>query len=378
MSTRVPSRSNSTASGRSTPGGYRRWGEVADGHRAWGTRPLGAVVTRTVDRPRAGRTHEEPTRDRRGLRSRCRRRAPSASELLPELVAHLREKRGAAARGVGAAHHRRPPADGDVARRGLLRGHVGVRQLRRGAGDRQRRGAAGLRPQPVRADHPPGRRDRGGPRHRPAAARRAGPQPVREVPGRLRAAQPGVRRLRAGRQPHRQHGGRLVRAGARARHPPAAGSDPRAVHPRAPGAGAAGHPAHHRRARQPAGPAGGRAAAPGHPHPPGQGGRHRHHRRARDRLDGGQPPGADRRGVAPDGRQRDHHRPVARDRPHAGHDRRRPVEDERRRRPAGRHRAGRAAAGLRGDPGDRWASRQPTAAEAPAWPASPSCASAGT
>ena len=41
----------------------------------------------------------------------------------------------------------------------------------------------------------------------------------------------------------------------------------------------------------------------------------------------------------------------ARDRPHPGHDRRRPVEDERGRRPAGRHRAGRAPARLRGDPG---------------------------
>ncbi len=48
---------------------------------------------------------------------------------------------------------------------------------------------------------------------------------------RLRAAQPGARRLRAGRQPHRQHRGRELRPGARARHPPAAGGDPRALHP---------------------------------------------------------------------------------------------------------------------------------------------------
>lgn len=40
----------------------------------------------------------------------------------------------------------------------------------------------------------------------------------------------------AGRQPHRQHRGRLLRAGARTRHPPAAGSHPRAVHPGAAGA----------------------------------------------------------------------------------------------------------------------------------------------
>ena len=40
-------------------------------------------------------------------------------------------------------------------------------------------------------------------------------------------------------------------------------------------------------------------------------GRDRHHRRADDRLDGGQPPRADRRRLAADGRQRDHHRPLA-------------------------------------------------------------------
>jgi rsbT co-antagonist protein RsbR len=63
----------------------------------------------------------------------------------------------------------------------------------------------------------------------------------------------------------------------------------------------------------------------------------------------GQPPGADRRGLAADGRQRDHHRPVVRDRPDPGHHRRRPVQDERGRRPPGWHRAGRAPARLRGD-----------------------------
>ena len=44
----------------------------------------------------------------------------------------------------------------------LLRGDVGLRQLRRGARDRLGRGAAGLRAQPVRAHHPPRRRDRRG------------------------------------------------------------------------------------------------------------------------------------------------------------------------------------------------------------------------
>ena len=85
-----------------------------------------------------------------------------------------------------------------------------------------------------------------------------------------------------------------------------------------------------------------------HPRQPRQGRRDRHHRRADDRLDGGQPPRADGRGVAADGRERDHHRPLLRDRPDAGHDRRRPLEGQRGRRPPGRHRGGRAAARLRG------------------------------
>ena len=64
-----------------------------------------------------------------------------------------------AARGVGAPHHRGAAADGDDAGGDLRRGDVGLRQLRRGARDRQRRGAAGLRAQPVRAHHPARRRD---------------------------------------------------------------------------------------------------------------------------------------------------------------------------------------------------------------------------
>ena len=86
------------------------------------------------------------------------------------------------------------------------------------------------------------------------------------------------------------------------------------------------------------------------PRQPREGRRHRHHRRAHHRLHGGQPPGADRRRVGVDGCQRDHHRPVLRDRPDAGDDRAGPVEDERRRRPAGRHRRSRTPAGLRGHP----------------------------
>ena len=249
------------------------------------------------------------------------------------------------ARGVGAPDHRGAAADRADAGGDLLRGHLGLRQLRRGARDRLGRGAAGLRAQPVRADHPARRRDRRGARHRAAPARRARPLAVREVPGRL---QPRARRLRAGGEPDRQHGGDQLRAGARARHPPAAGGDPRALHAGAAGARAAADPADHRRARLPArAPAHGAAAARD-PRQPRQGGRDRHHGRADDRLDGGQPPRADGRGVAADGRERDHHRPVVGDRPDARDDRRRPVQGQRGRRPAGRHRGGRAAARLRG------------------------------
>ena len=42
-----------------------------------------------------------------------------------------------------------------------------------------------------------------------------------------------------------------------------------------------------------------------------QGRRHRHHRRPDDRLDDRQPPRADRRGLAADGRHGDRHRPLA-------------------------------------------------------------------
>ena len=212
--------------------------------------------------------------------------------------------------GMGAADRRGAAADGADARGDLQRGDVGLRQLRRGARDGLRRGAAGLRAQPLRAHHPARRGDRRGARHRAAAARRAGPLAVPEVPDRLRLPQPGPRRLRAGRQPHRQHRGDQLRAGARARHPPAAGGDPRALHAGAPGPRAAADPPDHRRARRPARPPAHRAAAARHPHQPREGGRDRHHRRADDRLDGRQPPRADRRRLAADGRERDHHGPL--------------------------------------------------------------------
>ena len=63
---------------------------------------------------------------------------------------------------------------------------------------------------------------------------------------------------------------------------------------------------------------------------------------------GRQPPGADRRRLAADGRERDHHRPLAGDRPDARHPRRRARQGQRGRRPPGRHRGGRAAARLHG------------------------------
>ena len=265
---------------------------------------------------------------------------------------------------MGAPDRRGAAADRADRGGDLLRGDLGLRQLRRGARDRLRRGAAGLRPQPVRAHHPARRRDRRGARHRAAAARRARPLAVREVPGRLPGPQRGARRLRAGREPDRQHGGRQLRAGARAHHPPAAGGDPRALHAGPPGPRAAADPPDHRRARRPARPPAHRAAAARHPHQPRPRGRDRHHRRAGDRLDGGQPPRADRRRVAADGRLRDHHRPLVGDRPDARDARRGPLQGQRGRRPPGRHRGGRAPAGLHGHL--RSASTRPTIASR--WP----------
>ena len=84
-----------------------------------------------------------------------------------------------------------------------------------------------------------------------------------------------------------------------------------------------------------------------------------------DRLDGRQPPRADRRRVAADGRVGDHHRPVLRDRPDAGHARRGPVQGQRGRRPPGRHRGGGAPAGLHRHL--RAPSTRPTIASSP-WP----------
>ena len=83
----------------------------------------------------------------------------SSEGLLPQLVEHLRQNRTALreewARRIAearAAHGHDPGGT-------LPRSDLGVRQLRRGARDRQRRGSAGLRPQPLRAHHPSRRRD---------------------------------------------------------------------------------------------------------------------------------------------------------------------------------------------------------------------------
>ncbi|CAA9346929.1 MAG: RsbT co-antagonist protein RsbRA, partial [uncultured Frankineae bacterium] len=255
--------------------------------------------------------------------------------------------------GVGEPDHGLAPARGDDPAGDPLGDHLRLRQLRRGPRDRQRRGAAPLRARPLRADHPAGRRDQRGRRHRPAAARRAGALAVPEVLRRPRAARPRAGRVRAGREPHRQHGGGQLRRRARARDPPAAGRDPRAVDTGPAGARAAAHPPDHRRPGHRAGAAADRAAARRHPHAPRQGRRHRHHRCAGRRHLGGQPPGADRGRVTPDGRERHHHRALVQDRADARHDRSGPRQDEHHRRPAGRHRGGRAPARLQGHPSRR-------------------------
>ena len=104
-----------------------------------------------------------------------------------------------------------------------------------------------------------------------------------QLPARPRPAQPDPRLVRAGREPDRRDRRRELRRGARARHPRAAGGDPRAVDAGAPGARAAADPADHRRARL-------AARAPAHGAAAGaiQSNRarvvvHRHHRRGDDR-----------------------------------------------------------------------------------------------
>ena len=61
-----------------------------------------------------------------------------------------------------------------------------------------------------------------------------------------------------------------------------------------------------------------------------------------------QPPGADRRSLAPARRHGDRHRPLAGNCPDARHHRRRPRQDDHGRRPAGRHRRSRAPARIQG------------------------------
>ena len=85
--------------------------------------------------------------------------------------------------------------------------------------------------------------------------------PSRQVPGGLHPAQSGPRRLRAGRQPDRDHGLGRVRPGARTRHSRAAGGDPRTVNAGSSRCGAAADLAGHRPDRPPARPTADRAAA---------------------------------------------------------------------------------------------------------------------
>ena len=155
----------------------------------------------------------------------------ATATLLTELVAHLRQNRTQLREEWVAPHHGRPAPDGDEPRGDLRRGHVGLRQLRGGAGDGDGGSAPGLCPQSLRAHHSPGRRDERGRGHRAPSPRRAGAVTLRQVPWRRGPAEPRARRLRARRQPHRDHRGRRLRPAARAGHSRAAGSDPASVDP---------------------------------------------------------------------------------------------------------------------------------------------------
>ena len=190
-----------------------------------------------------------PARDERGPAARARG-APAPQPHEP-------------ARGVGAPHHRGPAADRADPGGDLLRGDVGLTTTTsrcwrpasvEALQDYARNLSERIIPRGVETDEVLGivllLRD--------VLARSL----FEKLPGRLRPAQPRARLLRAGGQPDRQHGGDQLRAGARARHPPAAGGDPGALHAGAPGPRTAADPADHRRARLPAGaPAHGAALA---------------------------------------------------------------------------------------------------------------------
>ena len=252
----------------------------------------------------------------------------TTDELLPQLVAHLREHRTRLRQEWAGRIHDAHLLQAMTAAGDGRGDDVGLRQLRRGAGDRQRRGAAALRPRPVRADHPARRRDPRGRRHRPAAARRPGPVAVREVPA---ATSPLLNRVLDAYEPAANRIANTVAVSF-------VDERERVIRQQQDSIRELSTPVLQVRERllilpiigvldQPAGPAADRAAAQRHPHAPGQGRGHRHHRRAGRRRGGGQPPGADRRRVPADGCQRDHHRAVAGDRPDAGDHRGGPQQD---------------------------------------------------
>ena len=250
-----------------------------------------------------------------------------------------------AAGGVGERITRRP-ADGDDAAGDPLRDDVGLRQLRRGARDRQRRGAAAyardlserIIPRGVETHEVVGivlllrdvlarslfqkyhddltLLDHVLDAYEPAANRIANTVAVSFVDERervIRQQQDAIRELST---PVLQVRERLLIL------PIIGVLDSRA-----------GAPAD-------------RAAARRHPRPPREGRRHRHDRRPGRRRVGREPPGADGRRVTPDGCERHHHRALLEDRADAGDHRGRPQQDAHHRRPAGRHRGGRAPARL--------------------------------
>ena len=235
------------------------------------------------------------------------------SELLRELVAHLRQNRTQLARGMGGAHHRDPPAHRDDQGRDLRGSDFGVRQLRGGSGNRSLRSAASLRAQPVGTHHSARRRDARSRGNRSSAARRAGPLPVREVPDRFQEIEPHSGCVRACREPHREHRGRRFRARARARHPPATGSDPGTLDAGAAGARTIADSADHRRDRSAARPPVDGAAPARNPHQPRESRGDRYHRCGGHGRDGCEPPGANGGSIAAAWRDGHCHGAFARD-----------------------------------------------------------------
>jgi hypothetical protein len=72
-------------------------------------------------------------------------------QLLSELVAHLREHRTKLRQQWATRIHDNHLLEAMTLQETAVEDHLGLRQLRWGAGDRQRRGAAALRSGPVRA-----------------------------------------------------------------------------------------------------------------------------------------------------------------------------------------------------------------------------------